>query len=293
MNPAGRRILTAVAVVAIPFFLGACRSRSLDTPGFVADTTAPDTPPVQLPPSYVSAPIAFDLQPVLAELEAELPRKFGSLDRKTAIKVKINNAPDPELAPELTRGPLDIGFKDSTVTVSGVIAYKAKVWTKNGFVTTSVSCGTGEEVPRIRFSARVSYDLTPTWHLETKPELLTLEPYWKTERDPCEVTAAKINATGMVADKARGAIEGVLGKLDQKMARVSLEKPIGGVWATLQRPISISKGMRWLEIGPQAISLGPIMAKDSILTARLDLGLEITKTDLIPGKPKAAGKVGG
>jgi hypothetical protein len=93
MNPTQRRALTLL-VVAIPLGLGACRSRSLDIPGFVADTAAPETPPVQLPPSYVSAPIAFDLRPVLAELESELPRKFGSLDRKTAIKVKISNAPD-------------------------------------------------------------------------------------------------------------------------------------------------------------------------------------------------------
>jgi hypothetical protein len=271
MIPTKRRILAVAAVVAVTLFLGACRSRSLDIPGFVADTTAPDTPPVQLPPSYVSAPIAFDLRPVLAELEADLPRKFGSLDRKTAMKIKINNAPDLELAPEISRGPLDIGFKDHTVTIAGVLEYKAKAWTKIGFVTTSVSCGTGDDVPRIRFAARVSYDLTSDWHLKTKSEVLTLEPYSKTERDQCEVTAAKINATGMVMDKARGAIHGVLGKIDQKMARINLQKPIGGVWATLQRPISISKGMLWLEIGPQAISLGPITAKDSILTARLDL----------------------
>ena len=270
MGRDARRFLVLL-VAAVPLVLGACRSRSLDIPGFVADTTAPDVPPVQLPPSYVSAPIAFDLHPVLAELEAELPRKFGSLDRKTAIKIKLNNAPDLELAPELSRGPLEIGFKDNTVTIAGVISYKAKVWTKIGFVTTSVSCGTGDNVPRIRFAAKVSYDLTPDWRLKTRSEVLTLEPYSKTERDQCEVTAAKINATGMVADKARGAITGVLAKLDQKMARVSLSKPIGGVWATLQRPISISKGMLWLQIQPQTISLGPITAKDSILTARLDL----------------------
>jgi hypothetical protein len=80
-----------------------------------------------------------------------------------------------------------------------------------------------------------------------------------------------VDVTGLVADKAKGAIEGVLKKVDQRLAKVSLEKPIGGVWATLQKPISISKGLLWLEIGPQAVSLGPITAKDSVLTARLDL----------------------
>lgn len=270
MIPAARRALALLAV-ALPLVLGACRSRTLDIPGFVADTAAPEFPPVQLPPSYVSAPIAFDLKPVLAELESELPKTFGSLDRKKAIKIKLNNAPDLELAPEITRGPLGIAFKDNTITISGVMEYKAKVWTKIGFVTTSVSCGTGKEVPRIRFAAKITYDITPTWHLKTKSELLGLEPYSKTERDQCEVSAAKVDVTGMVADKAGAAVGGILTKVDRRLANVSLAKPIGGIWATLQRPISISKGMLWLQIAPQAISLGPITAADSTLTARLDL----------------------
>jgi hypothetical protein len=80
-----------------------------------------------------------------------------------------------------------------------------------------------------------------------------------------------VNVTGTVVDKARDAIGGALKKVDQRLARVNIAKPIGGIWATLQRPISISKGMLWLQIQPQAISLGPISAADSTLTARLDL----------------------
>jgi hypothetical protein len=268
--PASIRLTLLAAAAAAALLLSGCRTRALDIPGFVPDTTPMALAPVQLPPSYVSAPIAFDLRPVLAELETALPRSFGSLDRKQAIKIKINNAPDLELAAELTRGPMTLEFKDNTITAATLLEYKARAWTKVVF-SQSVSCGTGKDVPRIRVALRVAYDLTPAWHLKTKSELVTLEPYSNTERDQCEVTAAKVNVTGMVVDKARGAIEGALKKVDQKLSRVNLAKPIGGVWATLQRPISISKGLLWLQIQPEAISLGPISAADSVLTARLDL----------------------
>lgn len=262
------RLLGALAAVIAA---AGCRSTNIDVPAFVADTTEADVPLVDLPPSYVSAPIAFDLRPVLAELEAELPRKFGSLERDKAFKVKLNNAPDLEIAPEISRGPLDLEFKDNTITISGVLSYKARVWTKVVLVTTSVSCGTGDYVPRIRFKAKVSYDVTESWHLRTRSELVSLEPFSQEERDQCEVTAAKINATGLVADKAGDALGGMLTRVDQRLAQVSLTGLVGGVWGTLQRPISISKGLLWLQIQPQAVSLGSITAADSTLTVRLDL----------------------
>jgi hypothetical protein len=83
------------------------------------------------------------------------------------------------------------------------------------------------------------------------------------------VTAARSTPLA-AADKACGAIGGT-DQTGPEDGEGQPRKAIGGVWATLQKPISISKGMLWLEIGPQAISLGPITAKDSILTARLDL----------------------
>jgi hypothetical protein len=63
----------------------------------------------------------------------------------------------------------------------------------------------------------------------------------------------------------------MLKKADQKLARISLQKPIGGIWYKLQNPISIAKGTLFLEINPTSISLGPIKAADSNLVARLDL----------------------
>jgi hypothetical protein len=117
----------------------------------------------------------------------------------------------------------------------------------------------------------VTYDLTPDWRLKTTTKVLELAPVSREERDQCEISAAKIDVTQKIADAARGAAEKALVGLDEKLSRVSVAKPIGNIWLTLQRPISISGGTLWLLVQPQAISYGGITATDSTLTARLAL----------------------
>jgi hypothetical protein len=261
-----RRLGPLIAVL----MLSACGSASVDAPA--PETTAeeaPELPVVELPPSYVSAPIVFDLRPFLADLEETIPKKFGSVEKEK--RIKVNSGPNVWVAPELERGPLEFTFEGNAVTIATVFQYRTKVWAKVLLAEHSVSCGIEGERPRIRLKATVRYDIAPDWTLQTKSHLDELAPVSEGERDQCEISFAKINVTGKVADAAAGALEGALKKVDQKLARVSLRKPVGGIWQTLQRPISISKGMLWLQIQPQAISLGGITANDSSLTARISL----------------------
>jgi hypothetical protein len=261
-----RRLGLLIATIA----LSACSSTNVDAPPPETTTEeATEPPPVELPPSYVSAPIVFDLRPFRAELEATIPKKFGSVEKEK--RIKVNDGPSVWVAPELERGPLEFSFKGNDVTVSTVFQYRTKVWAKVLLAEHSVSCGIEGERPRIRLKATVRYDIAPDWTLRTTSRLDELAPVSDAERDQCEISFAKINVTGKVADAAAGALEGALKKVDQKLARVSLRKPVGGIWQTLQRPISISKGMLWLQIQPQAISLGGITADDSSLTARISL----------------------
>jgi hypothetical protein len=261
------RCFAVVGALAI----AACKGEQLQPPPAAVSTEeAPPVPVAALPPSYVAAPIVFDLRPVLEDIENNLPKKFGSIEKDKRIQV-MKGTPDVWVAPELTRGPLQFAFKDNTVTLSTVLEYQAKAWAKLLLVTHSVSCGIGKPKPRIRLSLSITYDLTSDWHLKTRTKLLDLSPFSRDERDQCEISAAKIDVTNKIADGARGGLEKALVGLDQKLSRISLAKPIGGIWATLQRPISISKGTLWLQIQPQAISFAGITATDSNLTARLAL----------------------
>jgi hypothetical protein len=225
---------------------------------------------VALPPSYATAPVTFDLRPVLREIETAVPVVIGSIDPSRRIKVK--DTPPVYVAAELRRGPLRWDFSGNTVTLTAVFEYQARAWVRLLIASPSVSCGTGDDPrPRLRVRLRTTYDLSPTWHIRTHTEVLDVAPLTDTERDQCEVSAAHFDVTGPVTSAAEGALRGVLEDLDQKLARVSVAPFITGIWNTLQRPISISRGTLWFVISPESISLGPIEARDSTITAMLSL----------------------
>jgi hypothetical protein len=261
-----RQLATALLLAA------ACRGETIQPPPAAVSDVDPEPVAVTLPPSYVAAPIVFDLRPVLAQMEEVVPKKFGSTEKDKRIQV-MKGTPDVWVAPELTRTPFKFSFKDNTVTVATVFEYQAKAWAKALLITYSVSCGTDPKKPkpRIRLALSMTYDLTPDWRLKTRSKVVDLAPMSSEERDQCEISAAKINVSPKVADAAKGAVEKALVKLDEKLSHVSVAKPIGKIWLTLQRPISISKGTLWLLIQPQAVSFGGITASDSALTARLAL----------------------
>jgi len=249
--------LLAVAALAGAVLMASCASDSVDAPPpeLASEEVVAPPPPMELPPSYISAPIVFDLRPLLADLEETIPRVIGSVEKDE--RIKVHSGPSIWIAPELTRGPLAFTFKDNRVTVATTFEYRTRAWAKL--------------LPRMRLQLTLSYDVAPDWTLRTQSRLDTLEPISEGERDQCEISFAKINVTGKVADAARGALESALKKADRKLARVSLQKPVGGIWQTLQRPISIAGGNLWLMIGPQTVSLGGVAANDSMLTVRVTM----------------------
>jgi hypothetical protein len=246
----------------------ACGGQTIDVPKMETTTEDPPEANVVLPPSYVSAPVVFDLRPLLAELESSVPRVFGSIEKSK--RIQINKGPNAWLAPEIRRGDFEFTFM-TTRFRSNHPRVPAKVWVKPLLFEQTVSCGMDKERPRIRLTLATKYDLAENWHIRTESRLVSLAAVSDTERDQCEVSILKLDVTGKVVDAARGALPGMLKKADQKLSRISIEKPITGIWYKLQNPISIAKGTLFLEIQPQNIALGPIKAQDSNLVARLDL----------------------
>ncbi len=258
-----------VSAMCLVLAVAGCRHQKLDIPE--AEVSVDDLPdPVEdQPNSYVSAPIVFDYRPLIAQIEARIPRVIGSVE-KSKRKLVVQK-PKVWVAPELTRSPLEFTFKGNTVTVSAMFEYRANAWAKPFLVVIPVSCGMGKEKPRIRLTVSSTYDITANWHLKTKTRLVKLERPTTTERDQCEITFLHLDVTEKIGDAVRGALEHELAKLDSSIAKISIEKPVDELWDKLQTPISIAKGQLWFRIRPQDVALGPITATDSTLTARLDL----------------------
>ena len=263
--------MTRGRVIALCLLLAAagCKRQTLDIPE--ADVSINDLPePADTQPnSYVSAPIVFDFRPVIEQIEQRIPRVIGSIDKET--RKQVMSSPKVWVAAELTRSPFDFTFKDNTVTVSTSFEYRANAWAKPLLITHNVSCGMGKERPRLNLTVSSTYDLTPNWHLKTKTRLVKFDRPTTTERDQCEISFLKIDVTEKIIASVTGVLEKELAKLDTTIGKVSIEKPIDGIWDKLQKPISIAKGKLWFRIRPQQVALGPITATDSTLTARLDL----------------------
>ncbi len=259
-------MMKRLALTVVMIALAACdRGTTLDVPPpDIADDEA-EGPAVPLTPSYISSPVVFDLRPMLAELEAAVPHRMGSIEKSRRIKVM--GTPSVSVAPELRRGPFEFSFAGDEVTVATTIRYRARAWAS----IFNVSCGMGDTLPRMRVKLATRYGLTSDWHLSTRSRVVQLEPVTEHERDQCEISALKINVAPKVASAAHGAIGDALGKLDRKMGRVSVRKPVEKLWYEIQKPISLLKRTLWLVINPREIALGPLAANDSTLVARLDL----------------------
>ncbi len=260
---------SVVAVTLVAGTVAACESTSLDVPApVVLPAAAEDTAPA-LPPSYVSAPITFDLRPVLRELESTLPRQIGSIDPEQ--RVQVGRSPSVWLAAELQRGPIRFAFGDTVLSIATTFRYRGRAWVRALIATPSFACGMEGERPRMRVAMRTSWQVMPDWHLRTKSAVSAIEPVSSTERDQCEVSFLNIDVTGRVVDAAQKGLTSALRDADRAMAHLDLGVPVANLWATIQKPISIDNGRFWFIIGPEAVSLSNVTARDSTIQAMLNL----------------------
>ncbi|MCI0434814.1 MAG: DUF4403 family protein [Gemmatimonadetes bacterium] len=249
--------------------LAACESRSIDAPPPVIAEGEGQAPTAAQPPSYLSAPVEFDLRPVLAELEQSIPRRIGSIDADT--RVQVGTSPTVWLAAELERGPITFSFGDSTVSAATIFRYRGRAWVRTLFAAPSFSCGMEGQRPRMRVGVATMWGLTPEWRLRTRSRITVLEPVTRAERDQCEVSFLNIDVTGKVVDAASKGLRAALRTADQRIGRLELRDPVSHLWSTIQKPISIASGTLWLEIRPEAVWLGDVTARDSSIAARLYL----------------------
>jgi Domain of unknown function (DUF4403) len=255
---------TAVLVTV----MAGCGTQEIQAPPPVIAGESIDTA-VAPPPSYVSAPIELDLRPLLAELERGVPVRVGSLD--AADRIRLDGTPTVWLAAQLERGPLRFTFRDSTISLTTVFHYRVRAWLDALVLQPSISCGTGGVRPRMRVSVRTTYRITSRWRIHTRSRVVSVEPLTDAGRDRCRVSFLGVDVTDRVMAAARHLLASALRRADSDLGRVDLGRPIGGLWATLQQPLSVAHGRYWFAIRPHAIYLGQITATDSSLTAMLSL----------------------
>ncbi len=267
-----RAVLARVITLVIAIACGSDRkgpapsgtSAAIDAP--TRDSSA--FVPVALAPSRVAVPIRYDLAPAIAVLEQAVPRTFGDLaDRKPVTGHKSMS-----YAFDATRTGFDVRVRGTTVTISSVVAYRARGWVKPVGIGPSLSgsCGMDDEPPRLRITLVSALRLAPDWTLRANTAVPTVAPMSDSTRDKCRVTIVNLDVTDRAVAAVRAALEGKATLLDERIRRVDVRSKVGTWWAILGRPIRMGNDA-WLEIRPESVSVGTLRASGRTMVAPVTL----------------------
>lgn len=261
----------AIVLAACCGALASCNSVRLspEAPRALADslptTEVPALPP--LPPSVVDAPITYNLTSAIVALEQSVPRRFGKLDRRLAVRTSKRL----QVAFHATRTPFTVAFDGRRITLTTVVTYQGRGWYKPPLAPTlSSSCGTDGPSPRLRIVLSADVQITPTWTLTSRTALRSVTPLTHTPRDQCQVTPFKVNVTDNVTQAVRASLRGRLAAVDRRIAAVDVHTPVERWYNLLNRSVHIRDSL-WLVLAPEGAMLGDIALRDSSLVVDVRL----------------------
>jgi hypothetical protein len=264
---AKRRWWIIGAVLALAF-AGLLARRVWILPVYVA---APEPSPTadfadtlpQVPQSVLIAPIAFDLGPTIAQFEADVPRRFGSLDRR----LRADSSARASVAFVARRSRFRVHVEGSQIVIGTVLEYEGRGWYDPPLAPeVSAGCGGGDD-PKPRLLLRIESlpSLTPDWGLRTRTHADVVR-FSDGPRDQCQVTFLKIDVTGKVVDAVREKMARVVARVDRRVARLDTRGRIEGIWRQMERPIRLADGV-WLLIQPHAAQLASFTGNGDTLVA--------------------------
>ncbi|MFN8582290.1 MAG: DUF4403 family protein [Gemmatimonadaceae bacterium] len=219
-------------------------------------------------PSFVEAPILYDLAPAIAKLEAAVPRTFGDIN----ARVPSTSNKRLTFAFAASRAPFQVSIQGLNVRISTVIDYEGRGWYRPPVgPEVSAACGTGGVPrPRIRAELLSRVKLTADWRLATRTSLVRLEPFSAIERDRCKVTVFRVDVTERVVSATRGALEKQLAALDANIARIDTRARFSSWWQKMQVPIRLTDSI-YLTLNPHGAQLGKVTSNERTVVANVGL----------------------
>jgi hypothetical protein len=221
-----------------------------------------DTLP-QIPMSILIAPIVFDLGPAIAQFEADVPRHFGSLERR----IRADSSARTSVAFAASRSPFRVHVEGTEIFIETVLEYEGRGWYDPPLgPEVSAGCG-GDDDPKPRLLMRVvsTPSLTPEWGLRTQTRA-EVTRFSDQPRDQCQVTLLKIDVTDRVVGAVLEKMTRVVTRFDGHIARHDTRGRIEHIWKKMERPIRLTEGV-WLLIRPGAAQLASLSGAGDTLVA--------------------------
>lgn len=258
----GLLVLAASALFAWRRLAGA---RVLDAPPPRVTADLPDSA-LALPESVIETLVTYDLGTALDSLEAAVPQRFGDIERR--MPVAGHEATSYGFTARRT--PFRASVDGASLALSADVEYQGRIWYRPPIgPVLSAGCGVGDDPrPRLRATIRSDAELTPEWGLRTRTRVLTLERYSEQPRDRCRLSVLRIDVTDRVVGRTRSWLERRVSRFDRRVELWPVRPKFERLWARLQRPIRLTRGM-YLQIHPDAARLGEVSATGDTVMARL------------------------
>lgn len=261
LAPLGRALLLASAAVACD------RGPALEAPPPALEE---DTGVVEaLPPSVLNVPVTYDLTPLLAEVEAIVPRRMGRLDERMPLPSNSR----VEFAFEARRDRFRADLDGDTARISALVHYRGRGWYDPPIgPTISASCGAGQDdtPPRAILALSAPITLTEEWGLRARSRVHRVAPASAERRDQCKITFIRVDITERLMNAVEGLLRENTVRIDQAIAGVDVREKFEGFWRLLQTPIELTDSV-WLLIDPLNVRKGPVRGDGLLVTANVGL----------------------
>ena len=246
----------------------ACSTGPANTPAVRQAAALAGVPAAAAPVlSRFDVPLAYDFTDVIANVEREIPRTFGSLDSL----LRDGDDDRKQYAFTATRGAFTAFAEGSEVHLRTTFSYSARGYYKPFMgPTLSAGCGKGAVRPQVVAELVAPITLTPSWHLKAKSRIARLEPATSEERDRCRISVLSIDVTKRVVDAARHGLQDYLPRIDARVGHVDLTRMATEWWEDLSRPMKVADGV-FLVLHPRQLRLKGFTGSRHVLNVEVGM----------------------
>lgn len=241
----------------------------------------PVTLPV-LPASVINIPISIDLETVRTEILKNVPKPL-SQGKMTQVLTIANTAlpAESDISHSVNLRDVKLSITGQDFVVIAQLDFSVATKTRAGLLNMGgVSCGIGEELPKIEFTLPTKLYWTTTGDLAVQAGQWQLK--WL---KPCNITAFNFNVENMVnLPIVRQKVQAIISEnINTTLKQVGLKALLQQTWPQIHEPKPLEKNI-WLLLQPETIGLTDIMGTGRYLKTNVSV---IARPKIVTGdKPR-------
>lgn len=242
------------SVVVVTVVLAGCQTPQ----PLVAPPNNPNPPilPV-VDSSVINIPVSIDLEIVRSEALKSLPKPLSAGTNTQVLTIAGTPLPvESDIKHTVNMRDLRLSVNGQDFVATTQLDFSIETRTRASFLNMGgISCGVGEELPRIEFS------LPGKLYWTVSGDLAVQAGQWQLKwLKPCNITAFKFNVERLLnLPLVRDKVQGVVSEnINSSLRQLGLKAMLAKSWPLMNEPRQLEKDV-WLLLQPEKIGLADIV----------------------------------